>query len=195
MGAGFSVLAGICGIYMFLIFIRIFLTWFAGANFGRAYDILCRISDPYLDWFRRFRLFRNSALDFSPVIGLVTLSLVQNVFTFLSKWGRISLGIILAMALSALWSIASLILGFAVIILILRLIAYLGRFNIYSPFWNLVDRISQPLLYRISRIFFPRRLMNYLFRIIFSIVLLTALYLAAGRLVGLGSELLSALPI
>jgi YggT family protein len=195
MGSVFSVLAGISGIYLFLIFIRILLTWFAGANFGRPYEILCRICDPYLNWFRRFRLFRNSAMDFSPVLALVTLSLVQNIFTFLGAHGRISLGIILAMVLSALWSIVSLILGLAVIILSLRLIAYLGRFNIYSPFWKLVDMISQPLLYRISRIFFPRRLTNYLFRIIFSIVLLTVLYLAAGRLVDLGSALLSALPI
>jgi YggT family protein len=190
MGYIISVLAGIISVYMLLIFIRILLTWFPGADFGRPYLFLCSICDPYLNWFRRFRFPKNSPLDFSPLIALAVLSLVHRILLSWSMLGRLSVAAVLVMLLNALWSILSWVLGFFIVVLILRMIAYLGNFNIYSPLWRLVDYISQPVMYRISRIFFPSRIVNYLFRIIFSIgvllliaVLLGGVFYFAARLI------------
>ena len=167
-----SVLAGITSVYMILIFIRIILTWFPGSNFGRPYVFLCSVCDPYLNWFRRFRIFKNSPIDFTPIIALAVLSLVNSILRSWGYLGRVSIVVIARILLSAIWSVFSWILGFFIVILILRMIAFLMNSNIYSPFWRFVDFIAQPVMYRISRIFFPNRIVGYLFRIIFSIAVL-----------------------
>ena len=190
-----SVMAGIISVYMVLIFIRIILTWFSGADFGKPYVILCSICDPYLNWFRRFRLFRNSPIDFSPLIALAVLSLIHNILLSWGQRGRISIAAILIMLLSALWTIISWVLGFFIVILILRMIAFLINANIYSPFWRFIDFIAQPLMYRINRIFFPARITGYLFRIIFSIVVLLLLAALIWSVVYFGSRLLLHLPL
>ncbi|MDR2257638.1 MAG: YggT family protein, partial [Treponema sp.] len=64
-----NLLAGLTGLYTLLIFIRIMLTWFGNVRFGRPAEILGRITDPYLDWWRRFPL-RAGFLDLSPILGL-----------------------------------------------------------------------------------------------------------------------------
>jgi YggT family protein len=179
---------------MILIIIRILLTWFPGAGFGKPYIFLCSICDPYLRWFRRFRILKNGPVDFSPVIAIAVLSLLQRVLSTWSRRGRMSLGLILAMILSSVWSVLSWVLGFLIVVLVLRLVAYLINANIYSPFWRLVDFIAQPLLYRITRIFFPSRIINYLARIIFSIVLLLFIFGALWFAIGFGTRLLEALP-
>jgi YggT family protein len=190
-----SVLAGIIGVYTILIFIRIILTWFPGADFGKPYLFLCSICDPYLAWFRRFHLFKKSPIDFTPIIAIAALSLLQNIFRSWGMMGRISIAVVLSMFLAAIWSILSWVLGFFIVVLILRLIAYLGNFNIYSPIWRLVDYIAQPLMYRIGRILFPSRIVNYLFRIIISIAVLAAIFVILWIAVSFGKLLLGALPV
>jgi YggT family protein len=196
-----SILAGLTSIYMILIFIRIILSWFSGGVFsqdnrpGSLYGFLCSICDPYLNWFRRFRLFRNSAIDFSPLIALAALSFAHNIFLSWGQIGRISITMVLILFLQAVWSILSWVLGFFIVILILRMIAFLANSNIYSPFWRFVDFISQPILYRISRIFFPTRITGYLFRIIFSIVVLIVLGVIVRGIVQFASMLLIQLPL
>jgi YggT family protein len=189
-----DLLSGLTGVYMLLIFIRILLTWFPGADFGRPLAFLRAICDPYLAWFRRFRIFKNSPLDFSPLLALAALSLLRGILGAWRAMGRISLAVILAFFLQALWSILSWVLGFFIVILILRLVCYLSGGNIYSPFWRLVDYIAQPVMYRVGRIFFPRRIVNYLFRIIFSIMILAATAAGAWFLIRLGVFLLGFLP-
>ncbi|MCL1928006.1 MAG: YggT family protein [Treponema sp.] len=189
-----SVLAGITSVYMILLFIRILLTWFSGADFGRPYAFLCSICDPYLAWFRRFRLFKNSPIDFSPIIALAVLSLVHNVFISWGRMGRFNISIILILLLNALWSVVLWIMGFFIVILVLRMIAFLGNSNIYSPFWRFVDFIAQPVMYRISRIFFPNRIVSYLFRIIFSIAILAAVIALFYVMMKFGIVLLTQLP-
>jgi YggT family protein len=188
-------LSGIISVYMLLICVRIILTWFPGAGFGGFMVFLQSICDPYLDWFRRFRLFKNSPLDFSPLFALAVLSLAQGILEAWGAWGRLSLGVILAMLLGAAWSVVSWVLGFFIIILVLRLIAFLGNFNIYSPFWRFIDAISQPVMYRICRVLFPARIISYLARIIISIAVLLLIAAVLWIAVNFGSMLLRALPV
>jgi len=188
------ILAGIISVYMVLIFIRILLTWFSGVDFGKPYVFLCGICDPYLNWFRRFRISRSGPIDFSPLIALAVLSLVHRILLSWGMMGRISIAVILVMLLNALWTVLSWVLGFFIVILFLRMIAFLGNSNIYSPFWRFVDFIAQPVMYRINRIFFPARITGYLFRIIFSIAVLLILGALIWGAVEFGSQLLMRLP-
>ena len=190
-----NILAGFTSLYILLIFIRILLTWFSGANYGRPMEILSRITDPYLDWFRRFPGLRGGIVDLSPIVAMAVLSVANNIFTTLARFGVIHIGGITAMVLASLWSAVSFILGFFIVVLILRLIAYLTNQNIYGSFWRIIDTISQPVLYRINRFFFRRRLVNYRAVILLSIGTLLGLMIGMGFLIRLAVSLLERLPL
>jgi YggT family protein len=195
-----NILGGVTSLYMIVIFIRIMLTWFSGINYGRPVEFLCRITDPYLNWFRRFRVLRAASLDLSPIAALAVLSIINNIFVTLSRYGTITIGFILAMIVSAFWSAVSFILIFFLIVLVLRFIAYLTRQNVYSAynamdaFWRIVDSLSQPIMYRINRIIFRNRIVRYHTGLLTSIAVLAALRIGLGFLARAGIGLLFQLP-
>ena len=190
-----GVLAFFVNIYMFLIFIRIILTWISWMGNGRFLEVLSRITDPYLNWFRRFTFLRVGFMDLSPIAALGVLTLISRIFSTLSHYGTITLGIILAMVIQVLWGAVSFFLGFLIIILILRLVAHLSRQNLNNPFWRIIATIAQPVLYKISRILFNNRIVNLRNEIIISIVILGLIYLVLRISVSLISVVLARLPI
>jgi YggT family protein len=191
----FSLLAAAAGLYSLLIFIRIIISWFGNSVEGKPVNLLTRVTDPYLDWWRRTLNLRLGAFDLSPIAAIAGLSLVQNILTNLSRFGRITLGYILSVVLLSVWSAASFILGFCLIILILRTIAYLSNRNIYSPFWNVIDTISQPVLFRINQILFGGRITDYLKRIIVSCIVLAVVWIGGRIAVRILALFLARLPL
>ena len=191
----YGILAGAAGIYSLLLFIRIIISWFGGIPESRPVDLLVRVTDPYLDWWRSRLNLRVGFFDFSAVFAIVAVSLVQNIFNSLANSAVLKLGNILAVVLLSLWSIVSFILGLLLIILILRLIAYLTNRNTYSPFWSVIESISQPVLYRLNRIIFGKRIAGFLKGIILSSLLLAALMAGGHFAVRLIAALLLKLPV
>jgi YggT family protein len=177
-----GLLAFLAGLYSLLIFIRIMLTWFRNTHYSRPIQILSLITDPYLDWWRQRFTLRAGSFDLSPIAALVVLSVVQTVCSTIFDYGKISLGIILVICLSALWSVFSFVIGFFFIVLVLRLIAYMSSSNMYSPFWAVIESISQPLLYRVNRIIFGKRIVRFLTGILVSIAALAGIWIA-GKIV------------
>jgi YggT family protein len=176
-------LAALTGLYTLLIFVRVMTSWFIGGgrgDYGRPLELLRRVTDPYLSWWSRFSFLRAGYLDLSPIAGMAFLSLLQNIFGAVAKTGQIRAGIILFIALSSLWSALSFILGFLVIVLVLRFVAFITNRNVYGGFWRIVDTISRPVLYRITRIFFRSRIVNYLSGLIISTLTLLFLLIAGG---------------
>jgi YggT family protein len=191
-----SILSGVLNIFSLLIFIRIILSWFGGGGgLGKPFHLLCGITDPYLNYFRRFRILRAGGIDFSPIAALAVLSIVNNVVATIARFGRISIGIILALSLGILWSAASFIAGFLILVLTLRLIAYIISANVYTPFWQVIDTFAAPVQFRISRIFFRGRIVHYLTGLIISIAFLLILVIALGVLTGILENLFIKMPI
>jgi len=190
----FSLLAAAAGIYSLLILVRIVISWFGGTVTGKPIDLLTRVTDPYLDWWRRALNLRLGFLDLSPLAAVASLSVVQSIFHSISIFNRISLGNIIAILLLSIWSVASFILGFCMIIIVLRLIAFITNRDIYASFWRVIDSISQPLLYRTNRILFRKRIPNFLKGMITSILALGAIMLGGGFLLPRLAGLLSRLP-
>jgi YggT family protein len=190
-----NVLSIILNIYMLIIFIRIILTWFPGFGNSGVINFLSGITDPYLNWFRRFSFLRLGFLDLSPIAALGVLALVNRILGMLATYGRISVGIVLVMALQVLWGVISFILGFLILVLILRLIAFLFRQSGANPFWNVIDTFSQPVLYRINRLFFRNRIVKHITSLLVSIISLAIIYMAFRFLFALISMLLLRLPV
>jgi len=191
----FQILTVLLGLYSLLIVIRIILTWFSGGQFGRPADILARITDPYLDWWRQRLNLRAGYLDLSPIIAMAALSVAQTICSRISKTGRITIGVLLSVCLSALWTAVSFILGFCIVVLILRLIGYLINANMFGTFWRVIDSISNPIQYRLSRIIFRRRLVRFTTSIITSILVLTALWIGGGIVIQWIANILFWLPL
>jgi YggT family protein len=191
-----SIASGLLILYSLLIFIRILLGWFSGIDFGIFYMYLRRITDPYLLWFRRFKLFRAGAIDLSPILALAVLTIANNILMTVAATGKISLGIVLALLLSAVWSAASFIIIFFIVIIALRLIAYLMSANVYSPFWLIIDSISRPVIFTFNRILFRHKIINYLSSIIVTIAFLVILFCVLAVFVyKIGVPVLAALPV
>jgi YggT family protein len=136
-------------LYMLLIFFRIILTWFPGHSGSRLVSILARATDPYLLYFRRWGILRSARVDFSPVLALILLSVLNNVVTSLMYVNRITLGYVLSFALQAVGSAGSFILFFFLALVVIRLIGWAFNVNTATNFWVTLDRILQPVAYRL----------------------------------------------
>ena len=185
----------IVNVYSMVIIFRIILTWFPGSQNGTIYYGLSRITDPYLNWFRRFSFLRVGFLDLSPIAALACLNLVNRILINLAFYGTISLGIILAIILQAVWAALSFILGFLIVVLLIRLIAHFLGYGSDGPFMRMVNAISQPVLFRISRVILKDRIINFTTGLIISILGLGFIYLILRTLVLMLSGMLARLPI
>jgi len=145
---------------MILIFVRVLLTWFSGVNFGRPYQMISAVTDPYLNYFRRFGFLRLGGMDFSPLAGILVLVVTANIFQTLAVYGEISLGIILAISVRALWSAVSFLLTLLIVLIVIRFVASLIRANTVHPFIRTLDYILTPFLSWIHRRFFPKRFLT-----------------------------------
>ena len=69
-------------LYFFLIILRIFLSWIPSLNWSaQPWQTIRDVCDAYLNIFRKF-IPPFNGLDFSPIIALLVLQLVQNIIVF-----------------------------------------------------------------------------------------------------------------
>ena len=190
----FNLIAGAAGIYSLLIFIRIIFSWFGKNVTGKPIELIGKITDPYLDWWRNALNLRIGILDISPIIAITVLSVVQNIFSRLARFDRISLGNLLSIVLLSVWSVIAFVLGFCLIVIVIRLIAHLTNRNIRSPFWNVINEISQPVLYRINKIIFNSSIPRFINGLVVSIIALVILRIGGGLIMPWLAGFLSRLP-
>ena len=190
-----SLINGVLGVFSVLIFVRIIFSWIGGVNFGRVGGALARICDPYLNWFRRFSFLRIGFLDLSPIAGIAVIAVAQNALGSILRFGRVSIGFLLAIVFQFALSAANFILGFAAVILVLRFIAYCTRRNIAAPFWQVIETISHSILYRVGRVLYPRRIVTWKTGITTSIAVIIAAMAVLGIAGHFVTKLLMALPI
>ncbi|OQB97103.1 MAG: YGGT family protein [Spirochaetes bacterium ADurb.Bin110] len=195
----FSILAKIVSslisLYMVLCIIRIFFSWIPSLTDTKWGQLISRLTDPYLNLFRDISLFRTTAVDFSPIIALAVLSVLNNLFITLSYAMRITLGFILSLLLDAAWSAISFVLGFFLVISVIRIIGFLARIAVLHPLWQILDGIINPLLFRINKIIYRGRAVQYLQGLITGFVVVLVVRALGGFLVRLLTSLLMSLPI
>ncbi len=76
-----DVLAKTIGIYLFLLFIRVMLTWFPNIDMSNPILLnLSAITDPYLNFFRGI-IPPLGGLDLSPILGFILLNVLQDLIS------------------------------------------------------------------------------------------------------------------
>lgn len=188
-------LGAIVVVYMLACSMRIFLTWLPGLSAGRSGAFLAKVVDPYLGWFRRFRFLVTRRFDFSPIAAVSLLAVLNNVLATLAVTGSISLGIVLGLVLGAAWSAVSFFLTFFAVCALLRIVAYAARWNSLHPLWRTVDEIINPVLYRINRLVYHDRIVNYLQGLVTGFAVFVFLRIVFGAFVSFLVHLLARLPV
>ncbi len=151
-------LSKLISLYSMFIWVRILLSWFNPypRQGSITYYFGCLV-DPFLNLFRS-RHFRVGMLDFSPVVAIAILSLVQSIVNIFATYGFITLGLILALALQTIWSYG---LSFFFLIAIISLIfRTLTSFTGSTGVMYQIGCITAPLAQKVKKTFFPRRLVQ-----------------------------------
>ena len=187
-------LSTIISLYTLMCFARIIVTWIPSLQNTAAARVLSSICDPYLYLFRGVKFLRLRTMDFSPVISIGILIMASSLFGNIAAMQKISLGIFLAMIISLVWSLASSILNFFIILMVIRLIFILLNKDSGS-IWYSFDQILTPVTSRIAKIFYAQRYYSQQTALIISIVLIFAAKLLAGFGIKYIIEMLQKLPV
>ena len=187
-GGGFfmtiaSIAASLLSFYSLLIWLRIVISWVRiGQN--PLTHWLGKIVDPYLNLFKPLTALRRERFDLTPLAALALLSVVQSMLRLYGTYGRLTIGMVLALILHTLWSyLASPLFWFALILLGVRL------YFCYRPspkaitYIAMLDSMLGGLLNWVQRLFYPGRAINDRRLVTTSLIITLALYLASSALV------------
>ena len=138
-------------IYSFLIWIRIIVSWVRPyPRPGSFTYYMAKAVDPFLGLFRSSKA-RIGVLDFSPIIAIGLLSVVQTLLSVYGNYGFLTLGIILANVIIAFWSYGiSIFLFFSIIMLIFKAIA---AFSHNPMMYGMTAQFSDPISNMVRRSF------------------------------------------
>ncbi|MBN2738518.1 MAG: YggT family protein [Spirochaetales bacterium] len=173
----FNAISTIIMVYTILIVMRILLSWFRGAIDGKPWHYLCVITGPYLALFRGAAFLRRGGFDFTPLLAISVLNMLQMFFSRLAYsfalGVMISLKVILYIIIFCLWNTFSMLLVFFAILAGIRLITIYFLPNPASPILANLDRLVQPIV-EIPLRFMPKK-SSYQLILITTIVLLIAI--------------------
>ena len=181
-------------VYSFLIWVRIILSWIRPyPRVGSFTYFIARIVDPYLGFFRSDKA-RIGMLDFSPIIAIGILSVVQSLLSVYGYYGFLTLGMILSTIIVAFWTYGlSIFLFFSIIILIFRTIAaFTHNAAMYGTMNSL--RIIDPISSMVRKCFTNSIPKDSTVSIV-SLVITIALYFVLKRIFMILAALAIQLPI
>jgi len=190
-----TILNGLLIAYLFLLSLRIALSWFATHGFGRAGELLRAATDPYLGLFARIGFLRRGIFDFSPIAALLVLVVALDLVNGLLFYGRLSLGFFLASVLSSVWSGARFLLLLFLVVGVIRMIPLLFRTTSGAGIWKVVDLIVQPVVAFVMRLLRLGRRAGYTQYLLFTVGMLFVAWLLGEFLVRRIVALFQSFPI
>ena len=190
-----TILNGLLIAYLFLLSLRIALSWFATHGFGRAGELLRAATDPYLGLFARIGFLRRGIFDFSPIAALLVLVVALDLVNGLLFYGRLSLGFFLASVLSSVWSGARFLLLLFLVVGVIRMIPLLFRTTSGAGVWKVVDLIVQPVVAFVMRLLRLGRRAGYTQYLLFTVGMLFVAWLLGEFLVRRIVALFQSFPI
>jgi len=185
-------LSALIVVYLMLLALRILLSWFRGSVHGRPWQLLQRVTDPYLALFARLRFLRRGPFDFTPVAALLALVVVLELSNTMQVTGKITLGVLLAALASVLWSGLSFLLLLFLILAVLRLVLSVSRRGADTPVGAGIAATLEPVTSQIRRLL-PRQAGETQVLVMTAVMVFVA-RLLGGYLVGKLLPLLRGLP-
>ena len=139
-------LSAVISVYSLVIVLRILLTWFQGARTGRAMEILHKVTEPYLAWFRRFGFLHIGSMDFSPIMALIVLSVAGSVAARLGAALTVTFGLVLAIFIAQIAQSAGFFVGLFLVLALIRAVGSMSRIDTSGQFWTVLDQLLEPVV-------------------------------------------------
>ncbi|MCR5762456.1 MAG: YggT family protein [Treponema sp.] len=168
-----NLLASIVSIYAFLCFLRVILTWIPSLAYSRGVKLLSSICDPFLDRFRHRKWLTLGSFDFGPAVALCVLGAASTMLNSLARGGKITVAYILASLLQLVWTIASSVISFIILLFIIRLIILLIKGDesyAGNPILYQLDSTISSVAYRITNTFTGGKRVSYKSALITAII-------------------------
>ncbi|MBN1835110.1 MAG: YggT family protein [Spirochaetales bacterium] len=186
--------------YLLLISLRIILSWMHRPAAGRARELLVRVTEPYLAFFRRVRFLRPRSaagiLDLSPVAAILVLVMAIDLLGALVRFGQLRVGNFLSALVGALWSGVSFLALLLLVILIVLMLTL--RRSAAKPLIQTLSALAQPVVealgLRIAALFSPRRRLGAMQVLLITAAALILLLIGGRALVALLQPVLQSLP-
>ena len=182
-------------VYIILLSVRILRTWFHGSFHGKPWEMLIKVTDPYLSLFSGIKFLRQGMFDFSPIAAIFVLVVLLYMVNAILYFGRITLGLIIGSVLSAAWwGLAFLLLLFLILAIIRAFTMSLGR-DTESSFSRVVRLMIQPLVALVVRYVPIKRQLSDIQYLYLTIAILFIFRFLGGYLIGLLVNFFITLPI
>ncbi|MDX9809510.1 MAG: YggT family protein [Sphaerochaetaceae bacterium] len=193
------ILAFLLSIYYLLVIIRIFLTWIqlpqVQSGRGPVVELIYKIVDPYLHFFKRFVPVTIGRLDFSPLVALISLNIVQRLLQTYAYTGHMSVGYALALIVRSLWwSAGAYVVGILCIMLAIRLYLCFRRTEHSIQLIAVLDTWLNKILDMVLRYVFRGKETSNRNLVLASLLIMIALFILLSVIIGIATNLLANLP-
>jgi len=189
-----TVVSALLQVYMLLLVIRIVLTWVSMDHGHPVLRVLHAVSDPYLNWFRRFRFLVLGNIDFSPLAALLVINFFASLARMIGMYGQISVGIVLTILVQLVWGAVSFFFLLLGVLAVVRFLAIQFRWG-GQAVWAYLDAVLQPPASFLGRVVRPGTFLAYTTTLLVLGVANLVAWAGGGLLVALLTQLLLALPI
>ena len=148
-----EVLAFVFSLYTMLIVVDIILKWIFSGPKGRGTRMISQLTDPFLNFFRKFRISRIGYIDLSPLLAVLTLSIINQILGRIRELGSITLWAVIAIIISSVWNVIMTLLLAVLVVAAVRYIFLMFTTNKMNSFINSCDVFFIPLSSRIASLF------------------------------------------
>ncbi|MBO7048541.1 MAG: YggT family protein [Spirochaetia bacterium] len=170
-----EVLAFIFSLYTMLIVVDIILKWIYTGPKGRGTRMISQLTDPFLNFFRRLRISRIGYIDLSPLLAVLTLSIINQILGRVRELGSITFWAVIAIIISSIWNVIMTLLFAVLVVAIIRYLFLMFTTNKMNSFANACDAFFIPLSSRIASVFIKNSSSSYQLNLIISIIVVTVI--------------------
>ena len=170
-----EVLAFISSLYTMLIVVDIILKWIYSGPKGRGTMMISQLTDPFLNFFKRFRISRIGYIDISPLLAVLTLSIINQILGRIRELGSITFWAIIAIIISSIWNVIMTLLLAVLVVAVVRYLFLMFTTNKMNSFANACDAFFIPLSSRIASVFIKNASSSYQLNLIISIIVVAVL--------------------
>jgi len=174
-------LSFVFSLYTMLIVVDIILKWLYPNSTGRSSRMISQLTDPFLNFFRKFRISHIGYIDISPLLAVVTLSIINQILGRLRELGSITFWAVIAIIISSIWNVIMTLLLAVLIVAVVRYLFLMFTTNKMNSFANMCDPFFIPLSSRIASVFVRNSASSYQLNLIISIIVV-AVILTVGSL-------------
>ena len=172
-------IAFIFSLYTMLIVVDIILKWIYTGPKGRGTRMISQLTDPFLNFFRRFRISRIGYIDISPLLAVLTLSIINQILGRIREMGNITFWAVIAIIISSVWNVIMTLLLAVLVVAVVRYLFLMFTTNKMNSFVNACDPFFIPLSSRVASVFIKNASSSYQLNLIISIIVL-AVFLTVG---------------